>query len=272
MNSQRILSSSSKLLKAPGRDLSANDLQRVASLPGLKRCSTTSISNLMSDREVSNASWDLKTPRSTSSLTKFPSSSSFKQQCSASSLMGLAVSHTESGVMKNATWDEVTPKPDLRVNLFSFEMNGYGASQAKSANPFLSMINMVQPVTAEEAKEDIIDDADEEEQDEEIQDENIPTFQEKPSRRLNTRYLTSDDLVDLKEVDPFMYYSIPEVRRAVFAGRDVGLTASSSPVVKRRSILSYESADLNLLRETYAEMSVGSSNCGDPMDMFLSSI
>ena len=182
--------------------------------------------------------------------------------------MGLAVSHTE----RNATWDEVTPKPDLRVNLFSFEMNGYGASQAKSANPFLSMINMVQPVTAEEAKEDIIDDADEEEQDEEIQDENIPTFQEKPSRRLNTRYLTSDDLVDLKEVDPFMYYSIPEVRRAVFAGRDVGLTASSSPVVKRRSILSYESADLNLLRETYAEMSVGSSNCGDPMDMFLSSI
>ena len=86
-------------------------------------------------------------------------------------------------------------------------MNGNGASQAGSANLFLSMMGMLQPITAEEAKEDTIDDEDKEE---EIQDEDsndysstftMPTFQEKPTKRLNTRYLKSEDLETLKEED-----------------------------------------------------------------------
>ena len=159
-------------------------------------------------------------------------------------------------------------------------MNGNGASQAGSANLFLSMMGMLQPITAEEAKEDTIDDED---QEEEIQDEDsndysgtftMPTFQEKPTKRLNTRYLTSEDLETLKEEDPFMYYSIPEVRRAVFAGRDVDLT-TAAPVVKRRSAISYESADLpdfDLRQEAYDEMDESSSDDESFMDMIFSSM
>ena len=85
----------------------------------------------------------------------------------------------------------------------------------------------------------------------------MPTFQEKPSKEVITSDLTSEDLETLKKEDPFMYYSIPEVRRAVFAGRDIDLT-TAAPVVKRRSAISYESADLpdlGLLNEAYDEMS-----------------
>lgn len=193
--------------------------------------------------------------------------------------MGLAASQSGSAAMENATWG-VTTTSNVSANPFSLEMNGNGASQAGSANLFLSMMGMLQPITAEEAKEDTIDDED---QEEEIQDEDsndysgtftMPTFQEKPTKRLNTRYLKSEDLETLKEEDPFMYYSIPEVRRAVFAGRDVDLT-TAAPVVKRRSAISYESADLpdlDLLQEAYDEMDESSSDDESFMDMIFSSM
>ena len=119
--------------------------------------------------------------------------------------------------------------------------------------------------------------------DEEIQDRDrdsnysvkktIPTFGEKPSKQLFTKHLTSKDLETLKEEDPFMYYSIPEVRKAVFAGKDVDLT-TAAPVVKRRRVISYESADLpdlDHLREACNKMSGGFHN-GHSMDMFLPSM
>ena len=176
--------------------------------------------------------------------------------------------------MENATWAEVATAQNVSSNPFSLEMNcnGVSANQpAGSANPFLSMMGMLQPITAEEAKEDIIDNSDDKDRDGEIQEEDtddgsytftIPTFQERPSKRLNTRNLTNEDLETLKEEDPFMYYSIPEVRRAVFSGQDVDLT-TVAPIVKRRRVISYESADLpsfEHLQEAYDEMGDGSSS------------
>ena len=188
--------------------------------------------------------------------------------------------------MGNATWCEVAAKSNVSANPFSLGMksNCVSASQAGSAISFLSMMGMLQPVTAdkdEEAKEDTIDDTDDEDQDEEIQEGDsydhsdtfiIPTFQEKPYKQLNTRGLTFEDLETLKEEDPFMYYSIPEVRRAVFEGRDVDLT-TASPIVKRRRVISCESADFldfDHLQAACDEM----SDCSDDdiMVMFLSCV
>ena len=57
--------------------------------------------------------------------------------------------------MGNATWDKVSAEPNVSDNPFFHEMNGNGASasQAGSTNPFLKMMDTLEPVTAEEAKE-----------------------------------------------------------------------------------------------------------------------
>lgn len=277
MNHQRVFTSSSKILKASGRDVfSANELQRAASNPGLKRSCSTSSTLTDLRKTTSTASWGkvASTP-----FAKFPSSSSFNQQCSSSSLAGLVASQ-ESPAMGNATWDDVgSTTPNGRTNMFSLEMNGGGTIAPKRPNPFLNtMSDLFQSATTEEAKEDCTDDEDDEDTDEDNFNYSevftVPTFREKPVKSLNTRDLTSDDLVSLKEEDAFMYYSIPAVRRAVFEGREVDLN-TASPVVERRSAISFESADvmdLDILQEIYGDFSEDSNGYADYDDILFSSM
>ena len=74
-----------------------------------------------------------------------------------------------------------------------------------------------------------------------------PTIFEKTStKQIDTRRLNSSDVAALKTSDPFMFYSVPTLRRASFLHRDVddpcddqGPTDGSS-VVKRQTRVSTE--------------------------------
>ncbi|KAL3785698.1 hypothetical protein HJC23_008731 [Cyclotella cryptica] len=84
----------------------------------------------------------------------------------------------------------------------------------------------------------------------------VPTFADKTSKpkQISTKEMTSQDLARLKMDDPFLYYSIPAVRKACFLSKEVDeycLTSQTgekdlagsgnqSYVVKRQSRLSFE--------------------------------
>jgi hypothetical protein len=82
-----------------------------------------------------------------------------------------------------------------------------------------------------------------------------------------------------------MYYSIPAVRNAATLGKAVdmstiaaALSNGASPVVERRSSISYENSDLDMLDEAVAQLMAGSSGAlhssaeayDDGDDLFLS--
>ena len=72
----------------------------------------------------------------------------------------------------------------------------------------------------------------------------VDTFREKTPKQLEARrHLTSADLASLKESDPFMYYSIPSVKKAVWEGREVDFDVELTNPVKRSSAISFENAD-----------------------------
>lgn len=65
----------------------------------------------------------------------------------------------------------------------------------------------------------------------------------KHKREIDVRLLSPDDLKSIKEQDPFMYYSLPEARRAMgFDTSNVGVcpSLSDSSKVTRRTCISYE--------------------------------
>jgi hypothetical protein len=82
----------------------------------------------------------------------------------------------------------------------------------------------------------------------------VPTFKEQRfTTTINTKDLEStSDLAMLKKNDPFMFHSIPEVRKAVIKGEDVNLSTlsasdhhSRSSIVERKSVISFESWDFD---------------------------
>lgn len=71
----------------------------------------------------------------------------------------------------------------------------------------------------------------------------VKTFTEKPSKQMDIR---SVDLNALKEEDAFMYYSIPEIRKAALQGEEIDLEDlnMSTQFVTRSNAISFESADV----------------------------
>lgn len=49
----------------------------------------------------------------------------------------------------------------------------------------------------------------------------VPTFREKPVETIEISSLTSSEIAELKEKDPFMYYSIPAVRKSAMRSQEV---------------------------------------------------
>ena len=75
----------------------------------------------------------------------------------------------------------------------------------------------------------------------------VSTFASKKDPvELNPGTLSSQELSTLKTRDAFMYYSIPEVRRAHMEGREVDVDQLRTTQVRRSSAISFESADLGL--------------------------
>ena len=75
---------------------------------------------------------------------------------------------------------------------------------------------------------------------------------------------STSDLEALKAQDPWMYYSIPAVRNSVTLGRAVDIStitaavsSGASSVVERRSRISYENSDTDMLEASIAELMVG---------------
>jgi hypothetical protein len=199
--------------------------------------------------------------------------------------------------MGNATWDTAT-KPESTLNMFDLKI-----SEPKSSNPFLdgTYEKKAPRRSSRTLRSDLLplqedfrcsfkdkDDAalsrsSSKRSLAEVSDMEVfvvPTFQNKVPKKLDTRTLSTDDLEALHKEDAFMYYSIPEVRRAVMEGRDVDFKdIDTSRPVKRCSAISYESADIMdgldfavddldipSLGEGYFHASVDSEN----EDMFMS--
>ncbi|KAL7511000.1 hypothetical protein ACHAXN_007903 [Cyclotella atomus] len=70
----------------------------------------------------------------------------------------------------------------------------------------------------------------------------VPTFRPKaPEKQVSVKDLSSQDLSELKKKDPFLYYSIPQVRRASFLQHDqMPIKGDEAQKVTRQSRLSFE--------------------------------
>ena len=58
-------------------------------------------------------------------------------------------------------------------------------------------------------------------------------------KTIDLRNVGTEDLMYIKKVDPFLYYSIPEVRSAKILGRDVDIKAQPPRTAKRSSMSAY---------------------------------
>ncbi|KAL7479783.1 hypothetical protein ACHAW6_005504 [Cyclotella cf. meneghiniana] len=97
----------------------------------------------------------------------------------------------------------------------------------------------------------------------------VKTFNDKSPKQMDTRRISSSDLVSMKEKDPFLYYSIPAVRAAALRGDDVDLqavkdaatTSHTPPSIVRKTCLSVESCFIPGLND----MDIGDwDSCGLP--------
>eukprot|EP00956_Cyclotella_meneghiniana_P023933 scaffold47462_cov61-Cyclotella_meneghiniana.AAC.2 len=100
----------------------------------------------------------------------------------------------------------------------------------------------------------------------------VNTFREKKSKQLDApRHLSSADLDTLKANDPFMYYSIPSVKRAVWEGREVDFDVDLGRPVKRCSAVSFENVNDFAVGLSYDDTrSVANENGDRKEDLFLS--
>jgi len=84
-----------------------------------------------------------------------------------------------------------------------------------------------------------------------------PTFSdEKPKKIIDTTDLNVEDMESLKKSDPFLYFSIPAVRRAAVHNKEVDLSSlrdSQASRVERRSRISFE-CHTDLLLEDLMDM------------------
>jgi hypothetical protein len=95
----------------------------------------------------------------------------------------------------------------------------------------------------------------------------INTNKAQRSQSINLNDIKSTlDLEALKARDPWMYYSIPAVRNSATLGKAVDMSTiadalvnGASFVVKRRSNISYENSELDMLEEAVARLMAESS-------------
>ena len=205
--------------------------------------------------------------------------------------------------MDNATWDDVVAKPESTLNKLTALFNDH--KTARSSNPFLdntydktssrpadhnsnsltsskeesstrAKFSVDQPSTTLDLNKSTSKRALEEERKNQDFEEKfvVPTFQNKAPKKLDTRVLSSDALEMLHDQDVFMYYSIPEVRHAAMKGMDVDYNQVHGQV-KRCSVISFESADIDL--GTYEDLDVPSLGGeyfdrvgGEEEDLFMS--
>ena len=93
---------------------------------------------------------------------------------------------------------------------------------------------------------------------------------------IDLRNIGTKDLMYIKKQDPFLYYSIPEVRNAKTLGRDVDPSAQPPRTAKRSSCISFEChpdllfedllSDLSLLDDEDASMVSELSNMDERQD------
>lgn len=109
----------------------------------------------------------------------------------------------------------------------------------------------------------------------------VPTFRPKaPEKQITVKDLSSQDLGELKKNDPFLYYSIPQVRKAKFLQQDqsspLHIQGDEAQKVTRQSRLSFEChGDLlldDLLIDIARESADRSDVREDEDDLFLSMI
>jgi hypothetical protein len=108
----------------------------------------------------------------------------------------------------------------------------------------------------------------------------VPTFRPKaPEKQITVKDLSSQDLGELKKNDPFLYYSIPQVRKAKFLQQDqssLQIQGDGAQKVTRQSRLSFEChGDLlldDLLIDIARESADRSDVREDEDDLFLSMI
>ena len=64
-----------------------------------------------------------------------------------------------------------------------------------------------------------------------------PPAPREPEREINLKRITADNLNQSKKQDPFMYFSIPEVRDATLQMREIDMTKVGGATVRRNCIL-----------------------------------
>mmetsp|Transcript_43467 Transcript_43467/g.74183 ORF Transcript_43467/g.74183 Transcript_43467/m.74183 type:complete len:137 (-) Transcript_43467:282-692(-) len=81
---------------------------------------------------------------------------------------------------------------------------------------------------------------------------NMETAAKEKPVQVSLKRIDADDLKSIKKDDPFLYYSIPEVRKAAMVGRHIGVSelggildtmndkGQSESVVKRQTRISFE--------------------------------
>ncbi|KAL3804661.1 hypothetical protein HJC23_008476 [Cyclotella cryptica] len=108
----------------------------------------------------------------------------------------------------------------------------------------------------------------------------VATVFEKPQKELSVKELTSSDLAALKKNDPFMYYSIPSIRKAALHFKKIDVITLTTPAsdqtptkctdrssesrITRQSRLSFD-CHTDLLLEDF----IGSYSSAHPHDIDL---
>ena len=106
----------------------------------------------------------------------------------------------------------------------------------------------------------------------------VPTklMENKPKKTVDIKNITSlDDLNSIQKQDPFMYYSIPEVRSAKVLMRDIDMSNLSprSQKVSRRTCISFECHPDLLFEDLLNELDgLGGAEEPYPQDMDLNEL
>eukprot|EP00986_Skeletonema_menzelii_P008081 scaffold3319_cov139-Skeletonema_menzelii.AAC.1 len=88
----------------------------------------------------------------------------------------------------------------------------------------------------------------------------VPTFTDKKVKRLDLQSMNEEDLKFLKKEDPFFYYSIPGVNKAVLSLEKVdhSKASQSADIVTRKGRLSFECYPSLALDELFLNEMFGS--------------
>ena len=80
----------------------------------------------------------------------------------------------------------------------------------------------------------------------------VPTITEKESQTIDMQSMNAEEIKALQTKDPFLYYSIPGVREAAIALKEVDLSQANKSAVSRKTRVSFET-DTSVLVEDLLE-------------------